>query len=172
MSDRHHIVVDGYNLILRGYGISAQNDESSLEQARQRLLHQLDRYRAGKNILVTVVFDGQTHQHSSGSTGPSGINVIFSRPPQNADHVIIQILEKQTNKRNATLVTSDQALATLGRSIGCNHITVEQFMNKAAVPPADSSYRDKFNPPQSKKEIEEWLKIFSGHEKTKDDSRT
>ena len=159
MQNRHHIIVDGYNMILRGMGITAGN-ESRLEQARQKLVGQLSGYRVGKNIAITIVFDGQMQFQSMKSTA-SGVTVVFSRPPQKADHVIIELLEKEANAANATLVTSDMALASLARSIGSNHVTVEEFMGKYTAPERDTGYGEKYDPPQSRAEIEKWLKIFN-----------
>jgi len=166
MDKRHHLIVDGYNVILRSHkGLS--RDESQLLQGRNRLLGRLNAYGSGKQLRTTVVFDGQTGSRQETKASSAGVRILFSQPPQKADQVIIQLLEKEPNARNVTLVTSDQALASLARSMGCRHWTAEQFMRKLASPPADLDYREKYDPPLSQKDMDQWLRLF---ENSDDDS--
>jgi predicted RNA-binding protein with PIN domain len=159
----HHIIIDGYNLLLRGFRCKL-DDDSQLSEARQRLIQRLENYRLNKKIRMTVVFDGTVGCPTPSTRETSGVRILYSRPPNNADRLIIQILEKESSIRDTTLVTSDQALAALARSMGSTHWNVELFMDKLSSGKTEARYEDKYDPPQSPKEIEEWLKLFGSEE--------
>ena len=118
MTAQQLIIVDGYNYILRQKVIQ-HHDDNALWKAREDLIRQLVAFRGNKRINITIVFDGQDFKGLTKTHRPQGIKVLFSKAPQKADPLIINLVEKSLQPRDITVVTSDRALANLARSNGC-----------------------------------------------------
>jgi len=159
MSSTPHIIVDGYNFILRTKSLSVK-DENALQAAREALVARLEAYRSNKGIKVTVVFDGQDVKVFNQPINPGGIQIIYSKPPQKADALIKNMIERERQARNVTLVTSDRALADYGRACGCKIRSVEEFSRRLTRPDQESEYRAKYDKPLSAREVDEWLRLF------------
>ena len=159
MSNTPHIIVDGYNFILRTKLVSTK-DENALWAARDALVAQLEAYRSDKGVKVTIVFDGQdvkllNQPHKSG-----GIQLLYSKAPQKADALIMKIIDSEKQARNIILVTSDRALADCARASGCEIRSVEEFSRRLTRPDQESEYRAKYDKPLSAREVDEWLRLF------------
>ena len=80
-----HILIDGYNLI----GIAHGN----LEQARNELIEQLQKYSRIKQHDITLVFDGWKSGHKDQTrTKAAHVTVIYSRLGETADVAIRKML--------------------------------------------------------------------------------
>ncbi|NIA29092.1 MAG: hypothetical protein GWP06_04155 [Actinobacteria bacterium] len=156
---KQHIIVDGYNFILRTDRIDPSDDEA-LWRARERLIHQLVAYRGNKQLQITIVFDGQDVKLLGKIPRPSGIHVLFSRAPQKADLLILKRIDQSTKKGNIILVTSDRPLALLARAQGCQIQSVEDFRFKISKREKQEN-RNKYDQKMSKAELEEWLELFN-----------
>lgn len=157
---KQHIIVDGYNFILRTGRIDPSDDEA-LWRAREDLIHQLIAYRGNKQLQITIVFDGQDVKLLGKIPRPSGIHVLFSRAPQKADPLILKRIDQSTQKGNIILVTSDRPLALSARAQGCQIQSVEDFRTKISKrEKQETDY--KYDHKMSKAELEEWLELFGG----------
>lgn len=163
MTNRPHIIVDGYNYILRQYCIDF-SQEHALWDAREELIHRMVSYLGQKRTKITIVFDGQDVQGIAQKSRPAGISIVFSKAPRKADPVILDIIAKSKNKKNITLVTSDRPLARLAVGLGCDAVSVEAFSEKIAHKQKEQvqEYSQKFKGELSPKEVEEWLRLFKG----------
>ncbi|HNW60787.1 MAG TPA: NYN domain-containing protein [bacterium] len=124
-----HIIVDGYNVLLRGYHRS-RVAAAELEQQREAVIRKHAGYAASRSIRITLVFDGQEGVGpSAGSTGGK-VKVLFSRPPENADAMIKRLAQTQKQPRDVVVVTSDQPLARFVRSCGCQVLSSEAWRQK------------------------------------------
>lgn len=154
-----HYIVDGYNFILRRRRIDHQQ-EHALWDAREELIRQLVVFRGQKNILISVVFDGQDLKGLAQQSHPTGIKVIFSQAPLKADPAILKIIQSTRNPRNITLVTSDQTLARLAAGAGCLVISIEAFAEKMAPSQEEPEYAQKYKAQLTSEEMNNWLKLF------------
>ncbi len=155
-----HIIVDGYNLILRTERLDLKQ-EQALFDARRRLVMRLGAFNSGKRQRITVVFDGADSSGSASNPSSGGIEVIFSRPPQKADQTILGLIEKSKQARNITLVTSDSALARMAAGCGCTIVSSELFMKRLASGMDEEEYIQKYKAQISSKDLDEWLKLFN-----------
>jgi predicted RNA-binding protein with PIN domain len=163
MPDAPHIIVDGYNVLLRTRCISP-NDENALSIAREELIARLEGYRSNKGIKITVVFDGQDVGLTAQGRRSYAIVVAFSKSMQTADALIKKMIDHEKQARNVTLVTSDRSLANYARSSGCRILGAEEFWGQLSHPKQEDEYSAKYDKPLSAREVEEWLKLF-GQEK-------
>ena len=140
-----HVIIDGYNVLLRGRRPGSVG-AADLERLRAGLVQRAAAYASGRRVQVTVVFDGQAEivvpgsaaiGAPSGGGGRSGVKQIFSRPPENADAVIKRLVQEQTQPRNVTVVTSDQPLARFVQSCGCKVLSSEEWQLKLTSAPPE-----------------------------------
>ncbi|MDK2855480.1 MAG: uncharacterized protein PWQ41_1219 [Bacillota bacterium] len=108
-------IVDGYNLIRRTPAL-LELERRALEAGREALLDRLFLYKAGKNIEITVVFDGPG---GSGFWARGGIRAEFARP---ADAAIIELAGPGT-----VVVSSDNEVQEGARRRGARTLPSEEF---------------------------------------------
>lgn len=119
------IVIDGYNLIRRS-PLFAPVDRRDLGEGRETLLAALVAYRRLKGHRITVVFDGRERGGARVQVAPvAGVQVVFSSRGEQADEVILRLVEKAPG--GSVVVTSDRALAlAIGRT-GAVVLSAEEF---------------------------------------------
>lgn len=106
-----HLIVDGYNVTMTGYG------ELTLADQRDRLIGALATLAARRGPEVTVVFDGRTRPAVQPRT-PRGVRVLFSAPEQIADDVIRALVAAEPTGRVLVVATSDQQVVADVRRAG------------------------------------------------------
>jgi predicted RNA-binding protein with PIN domain len=117
-------LIDGYNVIRRDPDLRGREAES-LEAGRVALLHLLARVARESREEFVVVFDGARR---SGNAPPAGqVQVVFSRPPESADEVLIRLAGQ--HRQAAVVVTSDRRVATAAQRAGCAVVGAEQFIS-------------------------------------------
>jgi uncharacterized protein len=125
--NRPRIIIDGYNLLHKIPDIARLVD-TDLERARDLLVSRLVGYRAQKNARITVVFDGRGPQAlPQGGRSATGVEVVFSRAPENADARIKSIITKEKNPRSCTVVTSDNSIRIHVRDFGAKVMASAEF---------------------------------------------
>jgi predicted RNA-binding protein with PIN domain len=154
------IVVDGYNLI---HAISELTRllERDAEAARDRLVMLLADYRATRKVGVAVVFDGQ--RFSGQQPRPTGgVEVVFSRQPQNADARIKAMLAKQKHARSWVVVTSDNSIAIHARDFGAKVVPSQDFARQLSRShrPQVTSSKSSEERSLSAAEVAEWMEYF------------
>jgi predicted RNA-binding protein with PIN domain len=116
-----HLLIDGYNVMKRS-GIAGLHDPLDLEGARRHLLDELARYRSGKGLRITVVFDGGRGPWPERTKEPhKGVHVIFSGRGETADEVMIERI--RTRPPGMVVVTSDRAILDEAKRCGLPFIT-------------------------------------------------
>lgn len=126
-----HIVIDGYNLIRQSRTFQTF-EQRSLEDGRHALLDSLVAYKKLKKHPITVVFDGaEVFVTGEQRDRWKGIDVVFSRRGESADHVIKRIAAKESER--AVVVTSDRELASFAAQRGSAVIESVVFERKMAM---------------------------------------
>ena len=169
------IIIDGYNLILRSPAFRP-DDRRDLAMAREKLVNLLS-WTVGKGQAeFIVIFDGSETAFGSRRTERSGtVTVRFSTPPQSADDLIRQIVEEYTdNEVKVTVVTADVEVASHARACGAS-VVISDIFAASLFPDrakdeverhqrgrqAEASEGSEKPLGFSKKELEEWARIFS-----------
>jgi len=156
VSDRL-IVVDGYNLILRTAALKP-GPGRTLRDARAKLLNLLAwAYGAGDARFI-VVYDGADVPGTEERGGR--VEVRFSRPPQKADDLIREIVEREVSDYiRLTVVTSDLEVARHARAMGADIALADLFL-ASAIDPARPGEAPEKPVTLSKRELEEWAALF------------
>ncbi len=159
MSNRPHFIIDGYNYILRHSHID-MSEEHALWDAREQLIRQMIAYLGQKPIRITIVFDGQDLKGIAKTPRPAGISVKFSKAPTKADPVIIHLVQKSKSPQNITVVTSDNGLANVCKSYGCEVLSSEEFSARIDKERETEKILHKYDYTMPAKELDEWLRLF------------
>lgn len=160
MTNSPHIIIDGYNYILRLSHVDP-TQEDALFDARERMIRQMAAFMGQKRRRITIVFDGQDIKGITKMRRPAGLSVIFSRAPQKADPAILALIGKSKQPRNITVVTSDHALARMAAGSGCLTVSVEEFSQKMTNKQTNDEYEQKYRAQMTPKELDDWLKLFN-----------
>jgi len=154
------IMIDGYNMIHRVPNF-ARFLEVSLERAREELLRKLKSYALAKSVLLIVVFDGSMVVSQGRPVNPGNLKVIFSRPPFKADPKIKDLIMKEKNKKNLTLVSDDADLVQFAKSHEAKVLTTGAFADILGKRFRSKEISNEYDQQElSEKELNEWLDIF------------
>ncbi len=158
------ILVDGYNLLYKD-GALKNLAERSLESAREQLLASLVGYRTSE-MEITVVFDGQGAK--SQRCAAPGVTVRFSRYPETADEVILEIIGKERRRGSLTVVTSDKKhIGRAARAEGVRWISSETFLRRLSRDRREKGVPGEKPISTSPEELEYWLQRFGPEEQGK-----
>ena len=115
------IIIDGYNLIGSDQGL-----QGALENKRNWLIQQLQRYQKLKQFNVVVVFDGwRTGSANEGGAKIAGVSIIYSRLGEKADQVIIRIAREKGS--GSVVVSSDREIRSAVERFGVVAIYAQEF---------------------------------------------
>lgn len=118
-----HLLIDGYNVTQGAYG------QLPLADQRRRLLTGLQGLATRTKAEITCVFDGADVDGSRVSmAGP--VRVLFSKPSEIADDVIVRLVYAEPQGRPVAVVSSDQEVATTARRAGARPIPSEMLARK------------------------------------------
>lgn len=119
-------IIDGNNLIgkIRSLSILQSKDKQA---SREKLAFLIDRYFANKKVEVTLHLDGFANEKIS----TSRIKLIYSNEIS-ADEKIKKQIETAGNKRNTTVVSSDNNVREFAKVCGCACVLSEDFAQEIA----------------------------------------
>lgn len=159
---RKKIIIDGYNLIKANPAIFSKM--STLELQRMHLLKLLSSAPILQGHEVTVVFDGQSDSQQTRLQKKNWIRIIFSGKDLEADEVVQKLIRQQATREKLEIVSSDRKIQRTASDHQVMTISSQEFWKMLQPHPAKvvKSPDDEINPEQnlSKKELQEWLKIF------------
>ncbi len=162
MMVRKKIIIDGYNLIKANPAIFSKMP--TLELQRVHLLKLLSSAPVLQGHEVTVVFDGQSDSQQTQLQKKNWIRIVFSGKDLEADEVVQKMIRQQAAKEKMEIVSSDQKIQRTARDHQVMAVSSQEFWKVLQQDPTKvvKSPDDQINPEQnlSKKELEEWLKIF------------
>lgn len=118
-------LIDGYNVIRRDPEL-AGIDKRSLEAGREALLRLIARVARDSPDEFVVVFDGI--KAGAGSAGDRRVRVVFSKPPEKADDVLIR-LARQTGA-GAIVVSSDRTVQDAARRARAAAVSADAFLER------------------------------------------
>jgi predicted RNA-binding protein with PIN domain len=134
-------LIDGYNVIRADPDLRAV-ESTGLHAGRAALLRLVSAVAARAGDPFTVVFDGAP---VPGAAAPPGrLQVLFSRPPQRADDVLVRMARQYGN--GAVVVSSDRAVQDAARRAGCAVLGATEFLGGLASPADTAETADDAEP--------------------------
>ena len=150
-------LIDGNNVIgqrARGY----ENWYRDKPAARRRLLEELAELASRKRLRLAVVFDGAEDAHFPDGSGFRGVKVFYARPGSDADARIVDLVERERNRKALVVVTSDAALTRRVRVCGVRVIRAGAF--RRLLDEARSEESNQANPAIDAEDTGAWLRYF------------
>jgi predicted RNA-binding protein with PIN domain len=119
-------LIDGYNVIRRDPDLRAREAEG-LEAGRAALLRLLAGVARESGEPFVAVFDGARRAGGAPATTPNArVQVVFSRPPQTADDVLMRLAGEW--REGAVVVSSDRTIHQAARRAGAVAVTTDEFL--------------------------------------------
>lgn len=121
------LLVDGYNVI--GAWNVPRQENLTIEEARDRLVHLIADYAGFSGEEVIVVFDGHyTDRPVRSHMDVHGVEVVFTKHGESADNYIEAVCQQTPKWRQLRVATSDavEQTVTLGR--GAVRISSREFL--------------------------------------------
>jgi predicted RNA-binding protein with PIN domain len=115
------LVVDGYNVSMRGWGDAAPATQ------RDGLLGALERLHLRLRCDVVVVFDGSDVEAIPGRRR-SGVRVLFSAADEDADPVVVRQVEALPASRPALVASSDRWVQDHAREVGATVVSADTLL--------------------------------------------
>lgn len=147
--------------LIDGNNVMGQRDKVG---GRLRLLQELAQFARHKKIRLAVVFDGAPEINIADGSSYRGVKVFYARPASDADHRILEFVERERNRKALTVVTSDLQLGNLVRTHGVRVVHVSEFRRRLAQMPMKVDQ----SPRVSESDISEWMRYF-GVDETDDE---
>ncbi len=119
-----HYIIDGNNLLHKIKNLEAILKKDK-QAPREKLASMVDRFAAGKNLKVSLHFDGFENVPIKSDR----IRIYYSNK-NTADEEIRNEIESAKNSRNLIIVTSDDALKQFARKCGCKSVLSEEFASQ------------------------------------------
>ena len=146
-------LVDGNNVM--GQRVGWHRDKPA---ARRRLLDDLVRLARVKGAHLAVVFDGEPEANFPDGSSYRGVKVFYARHGSDADARIVEIAERERNRKGLIVVTSDGALAARVRACGVRVVRAGTFRHQLDAIPA--SQGDTQELMVRDHEMADWLRYF------------
>ena len=158
MSKRsEYLLVDGYNVIF-AWSDLRETANSSLEDARIKLLDLLCDYQGYKQNIVIAVFDAHLIRGGAGSVEPyNNIQVVFTKEAETADNFIERTAAVLAKHDKVFVVTSDytEQIIIMGR--GAIRISVNEFKREIDALHQDAQKRFLNNKPVKSNQLMDLL---------------
>lgn len=102
-----YLLVDGYNIIF-GWDNLKKIAETSLEDARDKLINTLSNYQGAKKINLIIVFDAHKVKGGTGSVIDYGnLFVVYTKEAETADNYIERTTNVLNKEYKVKVATSD-----------------------------------------------------------------
>lgn len=152
-------LIDGNNFI----GFIAQSELRN-PQARYTLIGRLLAFQEIKNTRIYLVFDGAPDPKITDTVFPENrFSVLYPERGSNADAVIMDIIQKQTDRRQFFVVSSDKEIKDFTRLNGAKKMDCKVF-NQLLKASLKEHKKLKANEKHAKfpspLEVHNWMDIF------------
>ena len=158
------LIIDGYNVIHTDEKLrrTACRD---LQRARNGLVDRLERYLRGRQLQITLVFDGRGGITEAETVVAGKLQVVYSAGSQTADEVIVSTLQSSDNPAAYVVVTSDMAdIGNTARGLGCEVVGSKRFLERirSATGEKVREVDDNGDPVRGMGDTNYWLDKFTG----------
>lgn len=153
--------IDGYNLIF-----SLIESKDNLQTLRQKVICDLQKRFARREIAGTLVFDGaHRRDEESGLSYSSPLIIAYAPKGQSADHYIVEKIEAAKNPKQITVITNDKGLRLHAKSAGAKTQSNEEFIYWLYKRKKKATQTE---PKETQQNIDRLLKIFEERLKEED----
>ena len=125
------LIVDGYNMIGAWPELVRLKNKDLLEEAREKLLHELSNFAKFEALDIMVVFDAQFVPGVSKSYKKYDLEVVFTEEGEIADSYIERVAgQKNTRLVQVSVATSDMAERWVVFSQGALRVSANELYKR------------------------------------------
>lgn len=159
-------IIDGSNYLGAVFPDMLRDPEGRMSLARRLLA-----FAHHTRRRVHLVFDGRGSDELAALTRGDG-QLRLHIPPdgESADDVIIELVDRQTDRRNLVLVSNDRALRDYARESGASSLLCREFEARLKAALAERKAGRELAKPEAKPspfEVGFWMDVFSQGGKTR-----
>lgn len=161
------IIIDAYNLIFQcGLQPKSLDSPLALHRTRQRLVQELAlRIEESQRPEVMLVFDAKNPRgYSTPDLAGQGFKIAFAREYEDADTMVIELLQHHSQPRQLTVVSNDHRIQTAATRRDATAIDADVWFDRlelSANRPALSNAPAKPNVTLSDAETQRLIDTFS-----------
>ena len=135
MPPSEHLLIDGYNVIKTDPYLR-RREQVSLEAARLSLEQTLRAYAGRSGAFVTLFDDGDEGLEPLPENREQDfLQVVFSHPPQKADDLIKEAIQRHHGSGRVRVITSDRELRRFARQHKLRSTPSPEFVDELADQP-------------------------------------
>ncbi|HNR30904.1 MAG TPA: NYN domain-containing protein [Candidatus Hydrogenedentes bacterium] len=126
-----HYYIDGYN-VLHMSALLRPLLDADFEAAREALIDKVALFCTATGKRATIVFDGRGKHHGepvAHGRGVAGLEVVYTPGRLTADAYIERLAYQASERREVTVVSSDQGIRALCRGLGTLVMDADNFLN-------------------------------------------
>jgi predicted RNA-binding protein with PIN domain len=157
-------IVDGNNFL--GYACPGQIRDPENRMALARRLLAFAHFTRHRILLV---FDGRATDDLAALTGGDDKLRVFLPPEgESADEVIVELIDRQKDRRHLTLVSNDRELRAYAREAGAQLLPCREFDGRLKAALRERKAGREMAKPEEKPspfEVGFWMDVFSKKEK-------
>jgi len=162
-----HLLIDGYNVIKTDPYLR-RREQVSLEAARLSLQQTLRAYAARSQAFITLFYDGDDGLEPLPENREQGfLQIVFSRPPEKADDLLKQAIQRQHGSRRVRVITSDREIRRFARQHKLRSTLSPEFVEELAEQPRPSAPAETPPPLEydpnlrlAPEEVDAWEQLF------------
>lgn len=123
------LIVDGYNVI--GAWREAERNGWTIDESRDRLMHQLQDYSGYSGEEIVLVFDGyQSDRKLATEEKHDGLTLVFTRHGETADSYIERLVAQSPKYRSVRVATSDGLEQSQVLATGATRLTSRELLRE------------------------------------------
>ncbi len=158
------LLIDGYNLLWAGNIVGPQGPGTSLQRSRRALLELLCRWiPAERRARTLIVFDATNAPPGLPKRGTwEQIEIEFAERREEADDVLIRLIEASTDPRRLVVVSSDHRIQRAARRRGARAVDSEEWLREVRRAVRQSAVRHDISKPADARDgdTDYWLGFF------------
>jgi len=162
-------IIDGYNVLFEVIGHDNPNlKQKQLRNERKKFVSRVQSYSDRMNRPTYVAFDGPKDPRPwLGKKEKSEyLTVLFGNNEEEADDVIVELVERESNRGNILVVSEDRELCDSVRDLGASVEDVETYLQRLDQSLSDDTTKKHPGEPPEKygqkpvEDVNDWLKFF------------
>lgn len=160
------VVIDGYNFIFAVNDLEKYVKINNIEDARERCISLLKRYKATKKYEIVIVFDSSIDYCVEPiRTQVAGLEIIYARYSKDADTAIKNMIDNCKHPRDTCVVTNDNDIKMHVKRKGSRLLSPENFYRDILKAIRNNEVLSTNEPISkikgpTKEESQYWLNIF------------
>jgi len=164
-------IIDACNVMFCDRRLEETLDTHGFQAARVMLVSMLARFAVAEGLdEIVAVFDGSekaAHRPRTQREAAGKIVLVYALSPENADRMIIEMVDGAARPGEITVVSSDKFIIRNVAGSGAHHVGARDFLRRmrrarlrAADPLRGEDPRKYAAGPMTDREVEEWMRYF------------